>query len=167
MYCFQSWFIATHKPESIALHPYFVGFMFAWLVVAYYFWDVVQRQRNSFRMKLNGSFVARSTFPQLPGGIMDPATCSYIETETGSKLLTDGLWRYARKLHYTCDVAMALSWGLICGFTHVLPYFYVMFFLLMITHRTTRDLARCERKYGDDWVRYKQAVPWLFIPYVF
>ena len=39
-----------------------------------------------------------------------------LETKSGSLLLADGLWAYGRKLHYTCDVAMALSWGLVCGF---------------------------------------------------
>jgi delta24(24(1))-sterol reductase len=53
------------------------------------------------------------------------------------------------------------------GFSHVLPYFYCFFFTCMILHRTTRDISRCEKKYGADWDRYKQEVPWLFIPYVF
>lgn len=167
VYCFQSWFIATHDPQDIYVPNWAVLALTVWLLTAYYFWDTIQRQRNSFRMKLNGSFVPRYTFPYFPAGIINPETASYIKTKTGSLLLTDGLWAYGRKLHYTADVAMALSWGLICGFTHILPYFYCFFFLLMITHRTTRDIARCEKKYGDDWVRYKQAVPWLFIPYVF
>ena len=62
---------------------------------------------------------------------------------------------------------MALSWGLICGFDHFLPYFYVAFFVLMILHRASRDIARCKRKYGADWDRYRKEVPYLFVPKVF
>ena len=72
----------------------------------------------------------------------------YLRTEAGSRLLVDGWWRYVRKPHYTADALMALSWGLICGFDRFLPYFYVVFFVVMILHRAHRDAARCRKKYG-------------------
>ena len=78
-----------------------------------------------------------------------------------------GWWRYVRKPHYTADILMALSWGLICGFDNVLPYFYVTFFVVMIPHRARRDIARCKKKYGKDWDRYTKDVPHLLIPKVF
>lgn len=79
----------------------------------------------------------------------------------------DGWWRYARKPHYTSDIIMSFSWGLVAGFSHVLVYFYPLFFTTMLMHRTSRDIARCERKYGDDWERYKREVPYLFVPGLF
>ena len=88
-------------------------------------------------------------------------------TKAGSYLLIDGFWAWCRKPHYTADIVMALTWGLICGFSHILPYFYVVFFLVMILHRTARDVSRCELKYGDGWLRNKKQVPYLFIPGVF
>ena len=91
----------------------------------------------------------------------------YLDTAAGSKLLVDGWWRYARKPHYTADVLMALSWGLVCGVDHFLPYFYVTFFVIFLLHRTRRDMARCKRKYGADWDRYTEAVPYRYIPKVF
>lgn len=30
----------------------------------------------------------------------------------------------------------------------------------MLLHRNSRDEAKCARKYGDDWKRYKQLVPY-------
>ena len=142
-----------------------VLFLLALLLGAYYVWDTSQSQRNRFRMQLNGSYVPRWTFPQLPWGTLENP--QYLETASGKRLLVDGWWKYARKIHYTADIVMALSWGLICGFDHFLPYFYVTFFVAMILHRAWRDHVRCRRKYGDDWQRYMEKVPWLFIPGVF
>ncbi len=163
VYCFNSMYIASRAPFEHSL-PYTV-FVFALLIGAYYVWDTAQSQRNRFRMQLNGSYVKRKAFPQLPWGTLKNPR--YLETEAGSKLLIDGWWAHARKIHYTADILMALSWGLICGFDHFLPYLYVTFFTVMILHRAGRDIARCKKKYGKDWDRYCEEVPYLFIPYVF
>ncbi len=163
VYCFNSMYIASRPPFEHSIG--FTVSCFVLLIGAYYVWDTAQSQRNRFRMKLNGSYVKRKAFPQLPWGTLENPR--YLETEAGSKLLIDGWWRYARKIHYTADVAMALSWGLICGFENFLPYLYVVFFVVMILHRAGRDIARCKEKYGEDWDRYCAEVPYLFIPYVF
>ncbi|KMU90077.1 Delta(24(24(1)))-sterol reductase [Coccidioides immitis H538.4] len=44
------------------------------------------------------------------------------------------------------------------------PWFYSIFFMVMIIHRTRRDIERCRRKYGEAWKRYENEVPYLFIP---
>ena len=162
VYCFSSMYIASHPNFGLPI-PYTV-FCFALLFGAYYVWDTANSQRNRFRMQLNGSYVKRKAFPQLPWGTLE--TPRYLNTKAGSRLLVDGWWRYARKIHYTADALMALSWGLICGFDSSLPYFYVMFFVVMILHRAHRDIARCKRKYGADWDRYTKEVPYLFVPKV-
>ena len=163
VYCLSSMYIASRPPFELPI-PY-AAFCFALLFGAYYVWDTANSQRNRFRMKLNGSYVKRKAFPQLPWGTLENPR--HLDTVAGSKLLVDGWWRYARKPHYTADVLMALSWGLICGFDHFLPYFYVAFFVVMILHRAGRDIARCRKKYGADWDRYSKEVPYLFIPKVF
>ena len=163
VYCFGSMYIASCPPFELSV-PYTV-FCFALLFGAYYVWDTANSQRNRFRMQLNGAYVKRMAFPQLPWGTL--RNPRYLDTDAGSRLLVDGWWRYARKPHYTADVLMALSWGLICGFDHFLPYFYVMFFVVFILHRAHRDMVRCRKKYGADWDRYGKEVPYLFIPKVF
>ena len=162
VYCFSSMYIASHPNFELPI-PYTV-FCFTLLFGAYYVWDTANSQRNRFRTQLNGSYVKRKTFPQLPWGTLEPPR--YLNTKVGSRLLVDGWWRYARKIRYTADALMALSWGLICGFDSFLPYFYVMFFVVMILHRAHRDIARCKRKYGADWDRYTKEVPYLFVPKV-
>jgi delta24(24(1))-sterol reductase len=93
-------------------------------------------------MKLKGTYIPRMAFPQLPWGTLENPR--HLKAACGSVLLTDGWYRYvtkrnsalprclqlsdvrrlmcegdnryARKIHYTADVMMALSWGLICGY---------------------------------------------------
>lgn len=134
------------------------------LLFAYYIWDTAQSQRNRFRMKLKGTYVERFAFPQLPWGTLENP--SYLKTECGSYLLTDGWWKYARKIHYTADIVMASIWGLSCGFTGVLPFYYPIFFTIMIFHRYNRDNERCQAKYGKDWEKYCSIVKYVWIPYV-
>lgn len=73
----------------------------------------------------------------------------------------DGL---ARKVHYTCDLFFALTWGAMTGFESPFPWFYPLFFSCMIVHRAIRDIQRCREKYGKAWEQYERQVPYLFIP---
>ncbi|OZJ06112.1 hypothetical protein BZG36_00988 [Bifiguratus adelaidae] len=146
-------------------HTGYTIFVYTLCLVGYYIWDTGNSQKNRFRMELAGTYIPRRTFPQLPWGhIKNP---KYIKTEHGAYLLTSGWWGIARKIHYTADLMMALSWGLICGFDSFIPYFYVCFFLVVLVHRVTRDMERCAKKYGKDWERYCKEVPWIFIPFVY
>jgi delta24(24(1))-sterol reductase len=162
MYSFNSYYLAQRPPFEHSV-PYTI-LCFLLLLGAYWIWDTSQSQRNRFRMQERGTYVPRRTFPQLPWGTLKNPR--YLETRRGSKLLVDGWWKHARKIHYTADIVMALSWGLITGFHHFLPYLYVCFFVPMIAHRARRDFIRCRRKYGADWDRYCREVPWTFIPRV-
>ncbi|KAI8373073.1 ergosterol biosynthesis ERG4/ERG24 [Radiomyces spectabilis] len=167
-YCYASIYLMKYELTTgqTITHslPYTVG-LFVTLLAAYYIFDTGNSQKNRFRMEQNGSFMVRNAFPQLPyGHIKNP---SYIKTEHGNLLLTDGWWGVVRKPHYTADLIMAMSWGLITGFGSFLPYFYFCFFVFVLTHRVSRDMNRCAKKYGKDWDRYCERVPYIFIPYVF
>eukprot|EP01012_Entosiphon_sulcatum_P025037 TRINITY_DN3029_c0_g1_i1.p1 TRINITY_DN3029_c0_g1~~TRINITY_DN3029_c0_g1_i1.p1 ORF type:complete len:481 (+),score=102.93 TRINITY_DN3029_c0_g1_i1:27-1445(+) len=162
-YCHSSLYLLKHGPVE---HPtWFIIFLYVTLLLAYYVWDTANSQKNRFRMQLRGTYIPRNTFPQLPWGTLHNP--KYIKTKNGGTLLTDGWWGIARKIHYTADLYMALSWGMICGFNVFLPFFYFCFFLGVLTHRVTRDMERCAKKYGDDWKEYCRRVPYIFIPYVY
>ena len=113
-----------------------------------------------------GSFQPRPwAQPQLPWGTLhDPKV---IVTKQGSKLLVGGWYQFARKIHYTADIVMALSWGLSCGLGHFLPFFYFFFFAGFLSTRSVRDNARCSKKYGADWTTYCETVAYVFIPGVY
>lgn len=155
LYCFQSLYILKIDPE---LSPYVLALAFTLLLVGYYVFDVANCQKAAYKLPgLERPWV----FPNLPGAVLKKPRV--LRTPHGN-LLIDGCYRYARKCQYTADIAMALSWGLACGFGSLLPYFYVTFFTAMILHRQWRDEVRCAEKYGKYWQKYKKAVPAIFIP---
>lgn len=55
----------------------------------------------------------------------------------------------------------AKGWGMI--FT----YFFIVYFAILLIHRERRDEDKCRRKYGKDWDRYCELVPWRIVPYVY
>lgn len=91
----------------------------------------------------------------------------FMATKRGTKLLTSGWWGMARKINYTGDWLITLSWCLLCGFRSPIPYFQALYFAILLYHRAMRDDEMCHDKYGADWLEYKRQVPYLFIPYVF
>ena len=72
----------------------------------------------------------------------------------------------ARKINYTGDWLLGLSWCLYCGFGSIIPYFYSIYFAVLLVQRAWRDNKACEHKYGADWKEYTKLVPYVFIPYV-
>ena len=88
----------------------------------------------------------------------------YIDTARGTKLLVSGWWGTARKINYTGDWILGLSWCLLTGTSCMVTYFYSIYFAVLLVHRAWRDDEMCRGKYGDDWGRYKEIVEWVFIP---
>ena len=104
-------------------------------------------------------------FPKLPWSELSDPTC--IETARGVPLLTSGFTGMAWKAHYTADMCMALVWALAAGGSPSrtpAAFLYPAFFLVMIAHRARRDETRCLAKYGEDWRRFRKAVPYVWVP---
>ncbi|KAG9238419.1 ergosterol biosynthesis ERG4/ERG24 family-domain-containing protein [Amylocarpus encephaloides] len=163
-YCHCTLYLANHDPATYHHSPYFMAPLFVSYLFMYWIWDTTNSQKNRFRASERGGFVDRKSFPQLPWQtVKNPRI---IKTKSGDSILIDGWYGYARKIHYTCDLFFALTWGLVTGFKSPFPWFYPVFFCSMIVHRAYRDIQRCKIKYGESWDEYTRLVPYLFIPYV-
>lgn len=97
-------------------------------------------------------------------------TVARYKTETGelkeNLLLTSGWWGVARHFHYIPEILGAFFWSVPALFTHFLPYFYVIYLTILLTQRAFRDDQRCFLKYGEDWLKYCEKVPYKMIPYI-
>ena len=81
-----------------------------------------------------------------------------------NRLLTSGWWAYSRKpvrwslafsffsahltllflQNYVADWTMSLMWGAVVGTASIIPYFYCVFFIVVLIHRCGRDFERYE-----------------------
>ena len=161
-YCHSTIYLANHAPSQYHWNPIALALFYTSYLFVYWIWDTCNSQKNCFRQAERGTLLKRKTFPQLPWQKVEkPKT---IKTGTGGTIMVDGWYKYARKIHYTCDLYFALSWGLITGFASPFPWFYAFFFCPMILHRAYRDNQRCQERYGEAWTRYREQVPYVFIP---
>ncbi|KAK5853438.1 hypothetical protein PBY51_007221 [Eleginops maclovinus] len=90
-----------------------------------------------------------------------------IPTATGRSLLVSGWWGVVRHPNYLGDLLMALAWSLPCGFSHLLPWYYMIYFIILLVHRDSRDMSECRRKYGSAWDEYCRTVRYRIIPCVY
>ncbi|KAF2456753.1 sterol reductase/lamin B receptor [Lineolata rhizophorae] len=164
-YCHCTLYLANHHPDEYRWNRYALSALYVSYLFVYWVWDTCNSQKNSFRAQERGYYAPRATFPQLPYRVVENPR--KIPTSTGDSLLCDGWYGYARKVHYACDAYFALCWALITGFDSPFPWFYPVFFVVMISHRCARDIQRCRERYGEAWEEYTRRVPYLFIPYIF
>jgi Delta14-sterol reductase len=145
-YSMQAKYLVKHDPHL----SYFALLMIVLIhILGYTIFRGANSQKDAFRRNPND--------PQL-------AHLKYLQTKRGTKLLTSGWWGVARKINYTGDWIMGLSWCLVCGFGSIVPYFYAIYFAILLIHRSIRDDHMCHEKYGEDWNTYKKIVPYRFLP---
>ncbi len=154
------WIPFTFSLQAIYLarHPYELpGWGCAGIAVfnliGYYIFRSANLQKNEFRRQRKSEIWGK------------PA--EFIQTQRGTKLLVSGWWGIARHANYLGDLMMGLAWCLATGFDHLVPYFYIIYFTILLVHREWRDGAHCAEKYGDDWKAYTARVRWRIIPGVY
>ncbi|XP_068009663.1 delta(14)-sterol reductase LBR [Melanerpes formicivorus] len=149
VYSLQAFYLVGH-PTSISW-PVAVAITIL-NCVGYYIFRSANSQKNNFRRN--------PADPKL-------AYLKFIPTATGKGLLVTGWWGFVRHPNYLGDIIMALAWSLPCGFNHILPYFYVIYFICLLVHREARDEHHCKQKYGLAWEKYCQRVPYRIFPYIY
>ncbi|RCI07221.1 hypothetical protein CU098_013953 [Rhizopus stolonifer] len=120
--------------------------------VGYYIFRSANTQKDAFRKNPQD--------PKLAG-------LSYLETEAGTRLITSGWWGQARHINYLGDWLMSVAWCLPCGFGSIIPYFYCIYFAVLLIHRERRDEQKCRQKYGKDWERYCSIVKYRIVPGIY
>ncbi|KAI1897581.1 hypothetical protein AGOR_G00084740 [Albula goreensis] len=148
-YTLQAFYLVNH-PNPLSL-PWVV-IIFAINSIGYYVFRKANSQKNAFRR--NPSDPKLSHLRTIP-------------TATGKSLLVSGFWGIVRHPNYLGDLIMALAWSLPCGFTHILPYYYVIYFTILLVHRDARDEKQCRKKYGSAWDEYCREVRYRIIPGVY
>jgi Delta14-sterol reductase len=123
-------------------------------------------------LNLSGLYIFRSSNSEKNNFRTNPSSpsCKHLksmQTTSGSKLLISGWWGLARHINYTGDWIMALSWCGVTGINSPIPYFYAVYFAVLLWHREMRDEHKCRNKYGKDWDRYCKLVPYRFVPGVY
>nr|XP_033809817.1 delta(14)-sterol reductase TM7SF2 [Geotrypetes seraphini] len=148
-YSLQAYFLVNHPHELSALSA--IGII-ALNTLGYAIFRGANSQKNIFRRN--------PTDPRVAG-------LQTIPTATGKRLLVSGWWGFVRHPNYLGDLIMALAWSLPCGVTHILPYFYVIYFTVLLIHREARDEHQCLKKYGLAWQEYCSRVPYRIFPYIY
>ncbi|KAG7354858.1 ergosterol biosynthesis ERG4/ERG24 [Nitzschia inconspicua] len=139
-------YLVHHDPN---LSTPVLAAIFGLYVLGFYIFRAANSQKDMFRSNPNDPRVAHLT---------------YMPTKRGTRLLTSGWWGMARKINYTGDYLMGLTYSLLCGFDSIVPYYYAVYFCILLVHRSIRDDVLCQDKYGKDWDEYKRQVPYRFIP---
>lgn len=90
-----------------------------------------------------------------------------IPTPSKNRLLVSGWWGMCRKPNYLGDIIMSVCWSLTCGFGSIIPYFYPIYFIILLVHREKRDSKHCQKKYGPSWQKYCEKVKYKIFPYIY
>ncbi|HEY8123585.1 MAG TPA: hypothetical protein VII78_19855 [Myxococcota bacterium] len=85
----------------------------------------------------------------------------------GGKLLASGYWGIGRKVNYTGEILVYVSFALCAGFASPWPYALPLALLGLLVHRARRDDRRCRAKYGALWLEYGQIARWRVIPFLY
>ncbi|CAI2167658.1 15639_t:CDS:2 [Funneliformis geosporum] len=150
-------FLYPLQARYLALRPKHLSWMEIVIIVSlqaigYGIFRGANNEKNAFRNNAND--------PKLK-------YLEYITTESGSKLIISSWWGKARHINYLGDWIMAWAWCLPCGFDDIFPYFYVIYFAVLLVHRELRDEEKCKKKYKKDWDRYCDIVRFKIIPGIY
>ncbi|XP_035472732.1 delta(14)-sterol reductase LBR isoform X2 [Scophthalmus maximus] len=148
-YTMQSYYLVSH-PNPLSVPA--VAALVTLKLGGFYIFRKSNSQKNNFRR--NPSDPKLSHLKTIP-------------TATGKSLLVSGWWGVVRHPNYLGDLIMALAWSLPCGFSHLLPWYYMIYFIILLVHRDCRDMSECRRKYGSAWEEYCRTVRYRIIPRVY
>ncbi|XP_048887475.1 7-dehydrocholesterol reductase [Brienomyrus brachyistius] len=159
LYTLQGLYLVYHPVQLSTIHA--SGVLLLGLL-GYYLFRTANHQKDLFR-RTEGKCTIWGRKP----AYIECAYSSADGQKHHSKLLISGFWGVTRHLNYTGDLLGSLAYCLACGAGYLLPYFYIVYMTILLVHRCIRDEHRCHNKYGKDWIRYTNAVPYRLLPGIF
>lgn len=85
----------------------------------------------------------------------------------GGRLLISGWWGIGRKINYTGEIGVYLSFALCAGFASPWPYVLPGTLIVLLTQRAGRDDRKCRQKYGELWEQYCRKARFRILPFVY
>jgi delta14-sterol reductase len=83
------------------------------------------------------------------------------------RLLVSGWWGIGRKINYTGEIGVYVSFALCAGFSSPWPYVLPLTLVVLLTQRAGRDDRRCRAKYGALWERYCERARFRVFPGIY
>lgn len=158
--------VYTSPSMYLVLHPIHLSFIWVILILGLGITSIMinylaDRQR----------LMARATQGECNiWGKKSVTVLAHYKTTEGDKkqtiLLASGWWGVARHFHYIPELAGTFFWSVPALFENFSPYFYLSFLTVLLFDRAFRDDHRCLIKYGQDWKKYCELVPYKFIPFL-
>jgi delta14-sterol reductase len=85
----------------------------------------------------------------------------------GGRILVSGFWGIGRKLNYSGEICVYLSWTALTGLESVVPWLLPLWLIGLLSHRAWRDDRRCRDKYGKLWEQYCQRARFRMVPFLY
>jgi delta14-sterol reductase/lamin-B receptor len=117
IYSLQARYLVDYDPELSLLQVLVILAVYA---LGFYIFRSANSEKDAFRKDPDSPEVRHLKF---------------MPTKRGTKLLVSGWWGLARKINYTGDWLITLSWCLLCGFRSPIPYFQAIYFMILLIHR--------------------------------
>lgn len=145
-YCIPGWYL-IHDTTPMPLWA--AGGLVCMFVFGFWMFRGANEQKNQFKR--------------------DPSALIWGKTpETvGGRLLVSGFWGIGRKLNYSGEILVYLSFTLTTGFGSWVPYVLNAWLISLLTHRAHRDDKRCRTKYGEVWEAYCRRARFKMVPFIY
>jgi len=158
-YTFSAYFMVSNQPKTSVAESMAI-LVFGILAILFNY--ITDRQKELFRATGGKCHIWGR-----PAKFLEVKYTNHDGSVKKSRLMLSGFWGVARHMNYVFEILLALSWSLPAAHYGVTPFFYFIFTIILLVHRTFRDEEKCSAKYGEGWTKYCQAVPYRFIPYIF
>jgi Delta14-sterol reductase len=85
----------------------------------------------------------------------------------GGRILVSGFWGIGRKLNYSGEICVYISWTALTGFDAIWPWLLPLWLMGLLSHRAWRDDKRCRAKYGPLWEEYCRRARFKMVPFLY